>query len=137
MPLGHETVKSMLNREFGAQTETPAATHYYALMSVMPGPGGGGVECSGGTGPYARVSKSNDATRYPTISTGSTEKYLAEAVLFSGLPAGTWKGIAIYDASSGGNLVAYGTFTGGDITTASGDSVKLAANSGVVIRQTS
>jgi len=132
--VGQEVIKSVLNREFGAQTEAPGATHYYALMSTMPTAGGGGVEASGGTGPYARVSKANDATRYPTISAGTTEKYLAEAVTFSGLPAGTWKGFAIYDASTGGNLIAFATFTAGDITTVSGDSIVLPANTGVVIQ---
>jgi len=106
---------------------TSYGTHYYALMSVIPGTGGGGVEASG----VSRVSVTNNTTNYPTVTAGQNAKWLQAAVQWTSIPVGTWKGFAIYSASSGGTLIGFAAFNEGDITTLSGDSITMAAGSSV------
>ena len=98
---------------FGGTTYTPPATYYCGLQTVTPTESTGGTEVSGGA--YAR-----QAIAW-TIATGGT----AQASNTSALefPAATtdwgtvqWAGI--YDAVTGGNLVAFEVLTETDFTTA-------------------
>lgn len=96
---------AVLNHVFGSGsgTYTPASTLYVALFTSAPSDTGGGTEVSGGgyarqTGTFTTSSgtASNDsAIEYPT----ATADY------------GTVVAMGIFDASSGGNLLAYGTLT--------------------------
>ena len=96
---------AVLNHVFGSGsgTYTPASTLYVALFTSAPSDTGGGTEVSGGgyarqTGTFTTSSgtASNDsAIEYPT----ATADY------------GTVVAMGIFDASTSGNLLAYGTLT--------------------------
>ena len=103
---------------------TPAATVYLAAFTVMPiNDGTGATEVSGGA--YARQSIAFSA---PSGSPRATAN--SGAINFPVATAnwGTVVGVGIYDASSGGNLLYYGTLnanqvinTGGQLQFAAGD----------------
>lgn len=90
-----------------------------ALFTTNPGPTGSGTEASGGS--YARQS-----VTLSSASGGATSN--TNAITFT-LPAGTYSYWAIYDATSAGNINAYGALTspitvptgGGTATVAIGD----------------
>ena len=96
---------AVLNHVFGSGsgTYTPASTLYVALFTSAPSDTGGGTEVSGGgyarqTGTFTTSSgtASNDsAIEYPT----ATADY------------GTVVAMGIFDASTSGILLAYGTLT--------------------------
>lgn len=93
----------------GGTAYTPAATHYYALMTAMPTPSGGGTEVTGGS--YARVSFTNNTSNYPAPSGGVVQN---GNPINWGTATGNWGtvvGVAVYDASSGGNLIAFALLT--------------------------
>lgn len=103
----------LLDYKFGNQSPPSIPTRYFAIMTTMPSPSGGGVEVSGGS--YARVSKTNNLTNFPAAS-GGTKNNAIE--IDFGTPTADWApvstpalGIACYDAASGGNLLDYGLFT--------------------------
>ena len=119
---------AVLNHVFGSGsgTYTPASTLYVALFTSAPSDTGGGTEVSGGgyarqTGTFTTSSgtASNDsAIEYPT----ATADY------------GTVVAMGIFDASSGGNLLAYGTLTtsknvsSGDVLRFNASSVNISLN---------
>lgn len=119
-------LRDAINNHFrGGTAYSPAATHYYALMTAMPVAAGGGTEVSGGS--YARVAYTNNTSNYPAASGGITQN--ANPIDF-GTATGNWGavlGIAIYDAGSGGNLLAFATLTA--VTTInSGSPFQIPAN---------
>lgn len=101
-------------------TAIPAnATVYVALLTVTPSDSGGGTEVTGGS--YARVAKTNNAANWPNAAGGS--KSNGTDIVFP-TPTAGWGNVvawAIYDASTGGNLIYWGAITGGPITVNSGD----------------
>lgn len=104
-------LRDALNNHFrGGTAYTPAATHYYALMTTMPNAANaGGVEVSGGS--YARVAYTNNTSNYPAPSGGTVQN--ANPINW-GTATGNWGtvvGVAVYDASSGGNLLAFAVLT--------------------------
>tara|TARA_B100000989_G_scaffold156827_1_gene117118 strand:- start:345 stop:731 length:387 start_codon:yes stop_codon:yes gene_type:complete len=119
---------AVLNHVFGSGsgTYTPASTLYVALFTSAPSDTGGGTEVSGGgyarqTGTFTTSSgtASNDsAIEYPT----ATADY------------GTVVAMGIFDASSGGNLLAYGTLTvsknvsSGDVLRFNASAVNISLN---------
>jgi len=119
-------VNKLLDKAFGATDFTPPATVYFALFTVVPTVGNtGGTEVS--TNNYSRASIANNATTFPAASAGA--KATGVTVSFPS-PSGSWGtilGIGIYDASSGGNLLAVSTLSAG-VPVASGDPVTV--NSG-------
>lgn len=86
---------------------TRPATTYFALMLVMPTASGGGTEVTIGSGSYARVAFTNNATNWPA-SSGQVKQ---NAVIIDwGTATGAWGtivGIAEYDASTAGNLLTF------------------------------
>jgi hypothetical protein len=74
-------------------------TPHLALFTTNPGPGGTGTEVTGGT--YAR-----QPITFSSIVDNSISN--TAAIEFDGMPAVTAPYFAIYDAVSGGNLLAYG-----------------------------
>ena len=84
---------------------TPA-TWYAALMSTAPTDAGGGVEVSGSS--YARITITNNGTNFPNAALVSGIPTISNGTLLSWGPAtGTWPAavaVALYDASTGGNL---------------------------------
>lgn len=101
----------ILNLVFKNTAYTPPATVYAALMTAAPTDTGGGTEVTGGS--YAR-----QALTMGTPSLGVITNTLA--VTFSTVPAGTITHIAIYDASSGGNLLYYNALSSSIIVPATG-----------------
>ena len=99
----------------GASAWTPPATVYVGLYSTAPTGGGtGGTEFDGATEPgYARVAVTNNATSFPAASSGA--KATGAAITFPANSGGTnWANavaFGIWDASTAGNLLGYGTCT--------------------------
>lgn len=113
----------VLDALFGKVTpSTVPATLYYALFTATPNAAGGGTEVSGGS--YARVAVTNNTTNFP--NTASQNKTNGTAITWPTSTAawGTIVAWGVYDASSGGNLWAYGPVT--SVTMNNGDSITFA-----------
>lgn len=113
-----------LDRVFGAIAYTSPATLYFAL--VVGDPSGAGVEVSGGS--YARVGVTNNSTNFPAASGSPPTKSNASAIVWTD-PTGSWGTPtywAIYDASTSGNLLRYGTITN-PVAIATGSRVEIPA----------
>ena len=76
---------------------------YLALYTVAPGEGGGGTECSGTS--YARQAVTMSVTSDTATNTANVEYPVA------GSSWGTLVAVGVFDASSGGTLIAYGNLT--------------------------
>lgn len=116
---------ALLDHVFGSTTFTKPAGLHVALMTTAAADAGGGTEVStSGTG-YTR----RTAT-FTTSGTNPTRSRNAATVTFgpftADLPAPV-VGFAVYDAASGGNLLAHGTFTVGR-TYLNGDSATFNVN---------
>lgn len=101
MPTGRYTdylANKILDHVFGGGDFTRPATIYLAALKASD------VEVSGGS--YARVAVTNNGTNFPGAS--SRAKANANAIPFAQATAdwGFIEAIGIYDASSGGNLLA-------------------------------
>lgn len=100
----------VLDELFGATDYTPEATYYFGLSTTAPADDGTNVTEPSGNG-YARVSIANNATNFPAAIDGvqdnGTEISFPQATGFWG----TVTHFVLYNASTGGNLLAYGTLT--------------------------
>lgn len=114
----------VLDHVLGATAYTAPATVYLALFTAAPNDGGGGTEVSGGS--YARVSITNNTTNFPNASSGS--KNLATTQTFPTATAGwgTVLAVALFDASTSGNLLYWTTITSQVVN--SGSAPSFAAN---------
>lgn len=99
----------MLDHVLGGGDYTRPATVYVALYTTAPTDAGGGVEVSGGS--YARKDVTNNATNWPAASSGS--KSNGQDIVFATATAswGTIVAFGIFDASTSGNLLYWGTLT--------------------------
>lgn len=91
------------------QAFTPPSTIYVALFTAAPTDAGGGTEVTGGS--YARVS-TDPATDWDAFSsTGQSAN--TNAIIFATATAGwgTVVAFGLYDAASGGNLLAWNSLT--------------------------
>lgn len=104
---------------FGATAYTAPATLYVALFTSDPGEGGTGTEVSGGS--YARQTATFTVTGALATNTAAIEFPTATASW------GTVTYAAIYDAASGGNLLASGGLATSK-TIASGDVLRIPAS---------
>lgn len=102
----------LLNIVFKNTAYTPPATVYAALMTAAPSDTGGGTEVTGGS--YARQALTMGT---PTLGTITN----TVAFTFSAIPAATITHIAVYDASTAGNLLYYEALSSTIITTAGAD----------------
>lgn len=93
----------VLGHVFGATPYTAPATLYVGLFTSSPGETGSGTEVSGGS--YARQTIAFTVTGAQASNTAAVEFPTATASW------GTITFAAIYDALSGGNLLAYGALT--------------------------
>ena len=93
----------VLDHVFGGVAYTAPATLYVGLFTSSPGETGSGTEVSGGS--YARQTIAFTVTGSQASNTAAVEFPTATASW------GTVTFAAIYDASSGGNLLAYGALT--------------------------
>jgi hypothetical protein len=105
------------------------ATLYAALFTGAPGEGGGGTEVAGGSYARALMAFSAAATDGGGVTTASN----SDEVLFTEATAswGTITHVALFDASSGGNMVWYGTLAA-ERTVGPGDQFRFAAGSVVL-----
>lgn len=103
---------------FGATAYTAPTTLYVALFTSDPGETGSGTEVSGGS--YARQTIAFTVTDNQASNTAAVEFPTATASW------GTVTYAAVYDAVSGGNLMAYGALTTSK-TIASGDVLRIPA----------
>jgi hypothetical protein len=99
-----------------AAAGTGPATLYVALLTAAPSDAGGGTEVSGGS--YARVAVTSSLTNWAgtqgagttTASSGTSGTTSNNNTITFPAPTANWGVVthaAIYDASSGGNLVAW------------------------------
>lgn len=104
--------EALLNHVFGSADYSPPATIYAALFTATPSDSGGGTEVTGGS--YARVAITNNTTNFtgatgtsPTTTTNSTAIDFPQATADWGT-ATSW---GLFDASTNGNLLAWGALT--------------------------
>ena len=101
----------LLDQIFGAQAYVAPATLYVALSTTTPSDDGTNfTEPSGNA--YARVAVTNNKTNFNTAAAGAVDN--AVSIDFAqATPAGwgTVTHFGIYDASSAGNLLAWGALT--------------------------
>lgn len=104
-----------------------AGTIYLALFTAAPGEAGGGTEASGGS--YART-----AISFGAASGTAPAQVANDAAVNFPTASGSWGTVthfAIFDASTSGNMIAYGDL-GASKTIASGDSASAAIGAIVV-----
>lgn len=100
----------VLDHVLGGSDYTRAATVYLALSTADPGEAAGTIAEPSGNN-YARLAVTNNATNFPAASSGS--KSNGVDMTFA-TPSGTWGLVthfAVFDASSGGNMLFYGALT--------------------------
>ena len=88
---------------FGGSAYTAPSTLYVALYTSAPSDTGGGTEVSGGA--YARQTAAFTVTNDTASNTSAIEYPTATANY------GTVVAVGVFDASSSGNLLAYGNLT--------------------------
>ena len=120
MPQTNYAIQQVLTRLYGAATFTPPATYYLGLSSSIPtqssASGWNFTEPAIGTNGYARISITNNGTNFIPITPEPSAGYtIQNGVAFQfAASTGSWAGGAVFtyaglwDASSGGNLWAYG-----------------------------
>lgn len=130
-----------LRSVFGADKSSIApATLYLALFKGDPA--GSGTEPTS-TGSYARVAKTNDATLWGTIgatdtaisnvgTSGAITWPAASAVWSITDPLTHW---AIFDNSSGGNMLASGTLSTPITITGAGDQARIPAGAFTITQE--
>ncbi len=110
---------AVLNHVFGGSSYSAPGTLYIALYTVAPSDTGGGTECSGGG--YARQSGAF------TVSSGTASNTSAIEYPTATADYGSVVAMGVFDALSGGNLLAYGTLTTSK-TVSSGDVFRFNAS---------
>jgi hypothetical protein len=107
----------LLDHFLATTSYTAPSDVYVALMTVAEDDTGtAGTEVSGGS--YARQTATFDAA-----ASGATQN--SSNIDFTDMPACTVVGIAIYDASTAGNLLVHGTLTANKSLDA-GDTLRIA-----------
>ena len=110
----------MVDQLFRGQTAPTTSTLYIALLTAAPSDSGGGTELSGGA--YSRVAVTSSLANWAgtqgagttTASSGTSGNTSNNIAITFPTPTATWgtaTHFGIYDASSGGNLLFYGTLT--------------------------
>ena len=109
-------LENKLLDHFLGTTPYTKPTVYVGLFTVAPTDAGGGTEVTGGS--YAR-----QTAAFSAASSGTTSN--SANIDFTGMPAATTVAIAIFDASTSGNMLVYGTLTTNK-TTDAGDTLRIA-----------
>lgn len=113
----------LLDHVFGNAAYTAPATLYVALFTATPSDTGGGTEVSGGS--YARKDVTNNATNFPAAAAGAKSNGTAITFVTATASWGVVTQFGIFDASTAGNLLAWGDLTASK-TVDSGDTVSFA-----------
>jgi len=106
----------LLDHFLGTTSYTMPSPVYVALFTAAPGDAGGGTEVTGGS--YAR-----QTAAFTAAASGATSN--SANIDFTGMPAATTVAIAIFDASTSGNMLVHGTLTTNK-TTDAGDTLRIA-----------
>jgi hypothetical protein len=106
----------LIDHFLGTTTYTKPAAVYVGLFTVTPGEAGGGTEVTGGS--YAR-----QTATFTAAASGATSN--DTNIDFTGMPAATTVAIGIFDASTSGNMLLYGSLTVNK-TTDAGDTLRIA-----------
>ena len=109
-------LENKLLDHFLGTTAYTRPTVYVGLFTVAPGDAGGGTEVTGGS--YAR-----QTAAFSAASSGATSN--SGNIDFTGMPAATTVAIALFDASTSGNMLVHGTLTTNK-TTDAGDTLRIA-----------
>lgn len=108
----------LIDQIFRGQAFTFPSTLYVGLLTAAPSDTGGGTEVSGNA--YARVAVTNSLANWAgtqgagttVASSGTTATTSNNGTITFPVPTATWGTVAyfgIYDASTSGNLLFYGT----------------------------
>lgn len=102
------------------------ATKYLAVFTVNPDfeTGAGGTEATGGG--YARKAIAFDAPSPPGVTQNTSEIKWTQG---TDIAAGTYTGAAVYDASSGGNMLFGDALSANRTLSVLGDELKFPAGS--------
>ena len=130
----------LVDHVFRGQSFAAPASLWFALYTAAPGDSGGGTEVSGSG--YARVSVTPSLNSWSATqgqattgvaSNGSSGSTWNKTAIQFGTPgAGGWGSVshfAIFDASTGGNLLFTGALTGGSRTIQQNDTVSFPIDS--------
>lgn len=109
---------ALLNHVFRNTTLTSPTTVYLALFTAAPGEAGGGTEVTGGS--YARVAITFGAPSSNQIANSSAVNFATATANW-----GTITDCAIMDASSGGNMLAFGPLAASKVVN-TGDTISFA-----------
>lgn len=118
----------VLKHVFTNTAYTAPSTLYVALFTVAPTDAGGGTEVSTSGTNYARQ------TMAFTVSGSSPTQAANTAAVEWGTAASSWGTVvaaAVFDAASGGNMLAWGALTSNK-TIAAGDVFRFPASSFVI-----
>jgi len=104
---------------------------FTALTTAQGEAGTGGTEVTGGSYARQQLTGTGGVGGYTktTGTTGDTASF--NAVNFTGMPAATVVGVAIYDAVTAGNLLYY--INGLSLVVASGNTLQFAATTGLTV----
>lgn len=106
----------LIDHFLGTTSFTAPAAVYVGLYTVAPDDTGGGTQVTGGS--YQR-----QTATFTASSSGATSN--STNIDFAGMPAATVVAIGIFDASTAGNLLLWGTLTVNK-TTDAGDTLRIA-----------
>ena len=115
----------LLKHTFTNTAYTPPTTLYVGLFTAAPSDTGGGTEISTSSTGYAR-----QTATFSVSGTSPTEANISSAIDFPTATAdwGTITHLAVFDASTGGNMLAYSAATTSK-TVANGDILRIPAGS--------
>lgn len=103
MSITYYSANRVLDRNFGGTAYTPPATYYFGLSTTaVQIDGTGATEPSGGA--YARVSLTNDKTKWGTASNAALTNSAAVTYTESTTSWGTITHVFMSDASTAGNI---------------------------------
>jgi hypothetical protein len=118
----------VLDHILGNTAYTTPTTLYVALFTAMPTSTGGGTEVSGGS--YARLSVTNNSTNWPAASSQTKRNGIALTFAAPTANWGTLVGAAIFDASTGGNMLYFGPFSVNRVVNNGDPAFSIPANAG-------
>lgn len=115
----------LLKHTFTNTAYTPPTTLYVGLFTAAPSDTGGGTEISTSSTGYAR-----QTATFSVSGTSPTEANISSAIDFPTATAdwGTITHLAVFDASTGGNMLAYSAATTSK-TVANGDILRIPSGS--------
>lgn len=110
----------LIDQLFRGQSAPTTSTMYIGLLTAAPSDSGGGTEVSGGS--YARVGVTSSLANWcgsqsagsTSASSGTSGQTSNNAAITFPTPSAGWGTVthfAIYDASSGGNLLFHGALS--------------------------